>query len=262
VTAIRLLPPREWLETSIPTDHSMSNSLLSRLLTFSTNSGQELIVNLHGIGTPHSDVAPGESIFWINKNSFVNILDLIVAARSRSDLSIGITFDDGNMSDVEIALPELVKRGLSASFFICAGRIGAPHYLDRNALADLLAAGMEVGSHGMDHRNWRELDETMLETEVGTARRCIEDACGTTVKKVAIPFGSYDRRVLRRLRREAFESVYTSDRGLTRSKAWLKARNTINSGWLEADIRTLLIAKPSLKARLRQNAAILYKQLS
>ena len=147
-----------------------------------------------------------------------------------------ITFDDGNASDAAIALPELVKRGLKATFFVCAGRIGAPHYLDRVALADLLAAGMEIGTHGKDHRNWRGLDETTLDAELGEARRRIEDVCGVAVTKAAIPFGSYDRRLLQRLRRERFECVYTSDRGLARSEAWLKPRDTMDSTWLEADM--------------------------
>ena len=160
-----------------------------------------------------------------------------------------------------IALPELAKRSLKAAFFICARRIGAPHYLDRNALADLLAAGMEIGTHGMDHRDWRKLEEAALDAELGEARRRIEDICGTGVAKAAIPFGSYNRRVLKRLRRERFECVYTSDRGLARSKAWLKPRNTIDGTWLEADIKRVVAANPPLKARLRHNAAMLYKRL-
>ena len=77
-----------------------------------------------------------------------------------------ITFDDGNQSDAKIALPALVKRGLRASFFICAGRIGRPGYLDRVAIRDLLDAGMEVGSHGMRHLDWRKIDDTTLNVEI------------------------------------------------------------------------------------------------
>ena len=41
-----------------------------------------------------------------------------------------ITFDDGNVSDLTIALPELLKNGLRAEFFVCAGRLNDPNYLD------------------------------------------------------------------------------------------------------------------------------------
>jgi hypothetical protein len=55
--------------------------------------------------------------------------------------------------------------------------------------------------------------------------------------------------------------VYTSDRGLARSEAWLKPRNAMDSTWLEADMKRVLATQPSLKARLRRNAAMLYKRL-
>ena len=222
---------------------------------------QDLILSLHGIGTPHDGVSAKESFFWVTRQAFTTLLESIVAAPPGAYIPTVITFDDGNMSDALIALPELAKSGLKATFFVCAGRIGSPHYLDRLALADLLAAGMEIGTHGKDHRNWRGLDDTTLDAELGEARRCIEDVCGVAVTKAAIPFGSYDRRLLQRLRRERFECVYTSDRGLARSEAWLKPRETVDRTWLEADMKQILNTKPSLKARLRREAAMLYKRL-
>src|SRR5262249_24536225 len=135
---------------------------------------QELILSLHGIGTPHVGVSADESFFWITRQKFATLLDSI-AAMPEAAVPIVITFDDGNASDAAIALPELAKRGLNAIFFVCAGRIGVPYYLDQPALADLLAAGMEIGSHGKDHRDWRYLDDAALCAELGDAQRRIED---------------------------------------------------------------------------------------
>ena len=221
---------------------------------------QELTLCLHGIGTPHDGVAPSESFFWVTRQAFTMLLDNI-ATRRAADIPAIITFDDGNASDALIAMPELAKRGLKAIFFICAGRIGAPHYLDRVALAELIAAGMEIGTHGKDHRNWRGLDETTLNAELGEGRRRIEDVCGRAVTKAAIPFGSYDRRVLKRLRAERFACVYTSDRGTAPSDSWLRSRDTMDSTWSEPEIREVLAAKPSLRVHLRRKAATLYKRL-
>ena len=222
---------------------------------------QELIFNLHGIGTPHNDISPGESPFWVTRELFVSLLDQILVASTNPNLSITITFDDGNMSDACIALPELSKRGLKAAFFVCARRIGTANYLDQRSCADLLAEGMEIGTHGMDHRDWRTLNDATLDVELGEARRRIEDICGATVTKAAIPFGSYNRHVLQRLRREQFECVYTSDRGLARPEAWIKPRNTMDCNWLEADIKCILGGKQSTGARLRHDAVMLYKSL-
>jgi peptidoglycan/xylan/chitin deacetylase (PgdA/CDA1 family) len=222
---------------------------------------QELVVNLHGIGAPHEDVPAEEVPFWVTHEQFKTFLDRVVAAQPTPPVPIVITFDDGNASDVTIALPELTKRGLKAAFFICAGRIGKRHYLDRSAVDDLLQAGMEIGTHGMHHRNWRELDYEALEVELGEARRRIADLCGKAITSAAIPFGSYDRRVLGRLRQENLTCVYSSDRGLARREAWLKPRETMDSGWQVIDIDRMLAARPSLKARLRRDVAMLVKAM-
>ena len=222
---------------------------------------QELIISLHGIGTPHNGVSADEAFFWVTQNAFTTLLENMVATAPTADVPAFITFDDGNASDASIAMPELAKHGLRATFFVCSGRIGASHYLDRVALGDLLGAGMEIGTHGKDHRNWRGLDESTLNAELGEAKRRIEDLCGVAVTKAAIPFGAYDRRLLTRLRRERFACVYTSDRGLARSDAWLKPRDTMDNKWLEADMKRALAAMPSLKSRLRRDAAMLYKRL-
>jgi peptidoglycan/xylan/chitin deacetylase (PgdA/CDA1 family) len=221
----------------------------------------EVILNLHGIGSPHHGVPSDEPFYWVTKQAFASLLDDVVASRATSSVPTALTFDDGNESDAKIALPALTKRGLKAAFFILAGRIGTPHYLDRKALSDLMSAGMEIGTHGMNHLNWRKLDETALNVEITDARRRIEDTCGIAITKAAIPFGSYDRRVLKRLRNEGFKSVYTSDGGLAKADAWLKPRETLNGFMSETDIRSLLTTYPTLRARLRRSAARIYKEL-
>jgi peptidoglycan/xylan/chitin deacetylase (PgdA/CDA1 family) len=162
---------------------------------------RELILNFHGLGMPHSGVGADEEPFWLSRRTFVAMIDRIAFMGEDAGAPTSITFDDGNASDATIALPELVKRGLTATFFVCADRIGLPHYLDRSAIDDLLQAGMAIGSHGMRHRDWRKLDDGALDEEISGARARLADVCGKPVQMASIPFGSYDRRVLARLRR-------------------------------------------------------------
>lgn len=185
------------------------------------------IVNLtfHGTGTCPRALDAGEDDVWLGADEFAAVLD---AAAVRED--VRITFDDGNASDVEHALPALRDRGLHATFFVVAGRLGAPDFLDTGALEELTAAGMGVGCHGMDHRAWRGLDGAALEQELVAAKATLEDALGGPVSEAACPFGSYDRRVLTQLRRAGYARVYTSDRGTARPDAWLQPRNTLHRG--------------------------------
>jgi peptidoglycan/xylan/chitin deacetylase (PgdA/CDA1 family) len=181
-------------------------------------------VNLtfHGIGPPTRRLGPGERGVWLTVPTFLSVLD---AVAERTD--VALTFDDGNASDVEHALPALQSRGLGATFFLSAGRLGEPGFLGAEDVPRLTAAGMAIGSHGMRHRPWRGLDEAALREELVVAREMLVEAAGVPITQASCPFGAYDRRVLSALRHCGYERVYSSDRGTARRDAWLQARNTV-----------------------------------
>jgi peptidoglycan/xylan/chitin deacetylase (PgdA/CDA1 family) len=113
---------------------------------------------------------------------------------------------------------------------------------------------MTVGSHGMRHRPWRELDEPALEEELVDARRILEDVVERPVTEAACPFGSYDRRVLGALRRGSYRHVYTSDRGPARRGDWLQARNTITARDGDEQLRRILTERDGLLRRAKLTA--------
>src|SRR5262245_24418598 len=178
------------------------------------------VVNLtfHGIGDPKRLIRSDESRVWISTEQFYSILDAICARPN-----VRVTFDDGNSSDLDIALPALLRRGLNASFFVLAGRLNQPGSLSTSGLRTLVASGMRVGLHGMNHVPWRGLDEIGLRSEVVEARKRLEDAIGQGITWAAFPFGAYGRRAVHRLRLEGFARAYTSDRGPAKEDAWMQA---------------------------------------
>ena len=186
------------------------------------------LVNLcfHGIGVPgERQLEPQEDLYWVGADAFEDMLDALARGPGAR-----ITFDDGNASDVEVALPALLRRGLRGSFFVIAGRLDEPGSLSRADVRELARQGMTVGCHGMRHRNWRRLDEDGIQEEFVTARRLISDAAGEPVQEAACPFGEYNRRALRELRRQGFSRVYTIDgRPARRSDAWLQHRYIVRS---------------------------------
>ena len=68
-----------------------------------------VIINVHGIGTTERALDPGEDETWVSVGQFERMLDL---AAGRDD--VRFTFDDGNESDITVALPRLLERGLTA----------------------------------------------------------------------------------------------------------------------------------------------------
>ncbi|WP_372671343.1 polysaccharide deacetylase family protein [Amycolatopsis kentuckyensis] len=177
---------------------------------------------LHGIGRPARQLDPGEDERWVTVEQFERVLDVVA---ERDD--VHLTFDDGNESDVEIALPRLVDHGLTAEFFPLAGRLGQRGYLDRDGLRELTRAGMEIGSHGWEPRDWRRLDDRQASRELTEAPKLLGDLCGRPVRRYSLPFGAYDRRVLTRLRQAGATRVYTSSGGPASRDGWLQARTEL-----------------------------------
>jgi peptidoglycan/xylan/chitin deacetylase (PgdA/CDA1 family) len=215
-----------------------------------------LNLNFHGIGTPARKLDPGEADVWVSRERFEALLDRAAALGG-----VRITFDDGNQSDLELALPALRRRSLTATFFVVAGRLGAPGFLGSDDVRALQAAGMTIGCHGMDHRPWRRLDDAALEQELVDARGVLEDVVAGPVTAAACPFGSYDRRVLRALRRSGYTEVHTSDRGLARPGDWMQARNTVHAGDDARLLDRILDAHRSTSRGLRHRAKLLAKRL-
>jgi peptidoglycan/xylan/chitin deacetylase (PgdA/CDA1 family) len=191
-----------------------------------------VIINVHGIGATQRVLDPGEDRTWISVEQFEEMLDL---AAGRDD--VRFTFDDGNSSDVTVALPRLLARGMTAEFFVLAGQLDRPGRLDADGVRELVRAGMVIGSHGWDHLDWRRIDDRQAELEFTRAHEVLGEVVGEAVDTVAIPFGSYDRHVLRHLRRARTRRVYTSDGGTARPDAWLQPRTSLHHAvdrpWME-----------------------------
>jgi peptidoglycan/xylan/chitin deacetylase (PgdA/CDA1 family) len=207
-------------------------------------------ITVHGIGPTNRELDDGEDRTWVGIGQFEQMLDLAVG---RDD--VRITFDDGNASDVVIALPRLLERGLQAEFFVLAGLLGRPDRLDADGVRELRDAGMGIGSHGWAHRDWRRVDAVQADEEIDRAHDVLGEIIGQPVATVAIPFGSYDRHVLRRLRQAKVRRAYTSDGGRARSGSWLQPRNSLHKDIDAAWLQHVLAGRSRLATRARRFAA-------
>jgi peptidoglycan/xylan/chitin deacetylase (PgdA/CDA1 family) len=201
-------------------------------------------INLHGIGEPGRELEPGEDDYWISHAAFLSVLDAVA-----DHPGVRLSFDDGNASDVELALPALTERGLTADFFVLAGRLGTPGSVDADGVRELAAAGMTVGSHGMHHRSWREVRGEDRADEFVEARRVLRDVIGAEVTSAACPRGQYDRRVLADLRRLGYRTVFTSDPRPAAAGGWLQPRFTVRCADTGETVRAAMLAPRPLAER-------------
>jgi len=144
---------------------------------------------------------------------FQKHLDLYVRLREADGTGLWpeITFDDGHVSNLELAAPLLQSRGLTATFFITVGWTGKkPGYMGWPELQALHQAGHSIGAHGWSHTLLTHCSDRELQTELGQARLTLEDKLGAAITTMSLPGGRYNRRVLAACEQAGYTEIYTS----------------------------------------------------
>jgi peptidoglycan/xylan/chitin deacetylase (PgdA/CDA1 family) len=116
--------------------------------------------------------------------------------------AVVLTFDDGYLSVLSEALPAMQELGFRGTVFVISGLVGLNaaaarernRYIDRdllgwNHLAELAAAGFEIGSHTVRHPDLRRLDAPDLDRELRDSRAELEQRLQRPVESFAYPFG-------------------------------------------------------------------------
>jgi peptidoglycan/xylan/chitin deacetylase (PgdA/CDA1 family) len=97
-----------------------------------------------------------------------------------------LTYDDGpEPGGTDAVLRVLAEHGVTATFFVLLSRTRRFPGL----LADLLAAGHEVGLHGVDHQRLTTLDPAHVAQRTADARHELEDTIGREVRWFRPPYG-------------------------------------------------------------------------
>lgn len=116
----------------------------------------------------------------------------VVAGRVPNELAgpfYGITFDDGLASDYRFAFPVLRELRLRATFFVVPTLVDTPGYVTWAELREMVASGMEVGSHSLTHPFVDGLDAGGIRREFGDSKAIIEDRLGAAVRAASLPRG-------------------------------------------------------------------------
>lgn len=213
---------------------------------------RHLYLTCHGLGTAPAGIDGEARRFWLPVDVFARTLVVADELERDAGVEIRFTFDDGNASDYLYALPLLLAGQRSATFFICAGLIGQPGYLDAGQLREIAAAGMTIGSHGYEHRNWRVASDRDLDHELKGGKRAIEALVDQPIVIASTPFGAIDRRVVDAAATAGFKSLFASSGGFATGDSGLIPRNTLKADFMpEWDL-------PRLASRLHRAWAGIY----
>jgi len=213
-----------------------------------------LILTYHGVGSADGALAVPADLLAAHLDvvreraaAVRTITELAAALRSDtlSDGTVAITFDDGLASAVSQAAPLLGERGLRATFFCVAGRLGGtsdwPTARARSPrlplatvseVAALSAGGHELGAHGYTHAPLVSDDEALLRHELVEARAILEDATGAPVPTFAYPYGAGPTAAAEVLVQETYDAACTTRAALVRAGEGVYALPRVDAHYL------------------------------
>ncbi len=196
---------------------------------------------------------PADYSYVLSTEEFKRHLDLFADARRHGSGMFWpeITFDDGHLSNYELALPMLAARDMTATFFITVGWTGSrTDYMGWQQLQAVHAAGHRIGAHGWTHTLLTHCDERALHKELNEARQTLEDRLGTSITTMSLPGGRYNQRVLRACEQAGYSRIYTSVPQLEHAGSTLVGRLNLRSRTSSEWLRQLLTPESSLLAKL------------
>jgi peptidoglycan/xylan/chitin deacetylase (PgdA/CDA1 family) len=135
---------------------------------------------------------------------------LVRSQRSLSTIVI-LTFDDGYSDQYRYAYPLLKRFGDSATFFITAANVGIPRHLSWRQIRIMIAGGMSIGGHSLDHIDLSALDPAEQRHQIGTDLRDIVRYAHVIPLSFAYPGGTFDRATVRALRSLGILFGFTTD---------------------------------------------------
>jgi len=182
------------------------------------------VLMYHGVGDP----APfGEAHYTFGEEAFdrhlhllgqgrVVSLDALLEGRAPPG-SVVLTFDDGERSVAQRALPLMKARNMVGTLFVTTGWIGTKGYVEGDDLGLLAQEGWTIGTHGVTHRFLSDLGHADLSQELVQSRDALTRILGQPPLHMSLPGGREDHRVLQQVREAGYRSLCTSTVGVNSS---------------------------------------------
>ena len=163
---------------------------------------------------------------------FDELFSIMEGREAPTGREVLITFDDGYESFRTLVTPALAARGMTATVFVVAGRVGSYNSWDADyksgfdrrelmsgdGLKEVAAAGMYVGSHSWTHPDFNRCSEAEVGSELRRSRDALEELLGRAVQDFSYPFGTYSKRHFALLQSCGYRcavSIFSSEKYVT-----------------------------------------------
>jgi peptidoglycan/xylan/chitin deacetylase (PgdA/CDA1 family) len=134
-----------------------------------------------------------------------------------------VTFDDGHISFLENALPELEKRQIPAAVFVVSEKLGQYPDWANFSTEPLTNEGMMtadqlreisdrvvIGSHTMTHPVLTQLSEDDAMRELKGSRQALEQILGKKIALFSFPYGAFNQNLVDCSRKAGYERIFTN----------------------------------------------------
>jgi peptidoglycan/xylan/chitin deacetylase (PgdA/CDA1 family) len=150
-----------------------------------------------------------------NGYASISVAQLAKTLKTGSPLpqrSVVITFDDGNEDVYENAFPIMKEFGYIGTVYIIAGRLKTAGFLNKEQIRELLDAGWEIGSNGMNQIaiNYHY---TSVWGEVAESRKKLEKTLGVVVETFAYPYGIVDG-IIQKVVKDNYKTAVTQGKSI------------------------------------------------
>jgi len=166
---------------------------------------------------------------WLQKKGYrtLSLQEFMDGVKQQSfpEKSVLITFDDGYEGIYFLAVPELRKRQMHATFFIIPDAVntvlqGYP-YVTGKELQEMADDPLfSIGSHTMTHPFLTRIGPQERAEELARSKDYLEKLTGGPVPALAYPYGDYDGAVIAALKEAGYQAGFAvDDRGTANEPA-------------------------------------------
>lgn len=151
----------------------------------------------------------------------------LAAGRAGEGRTFVLTFDDGYMDNLEVAMPVIQDLCVPAMMFLVSDWVTAPpadgqRYMGPAAVERWRAAGLDIGSHGAAHQRFSRLSHAEAAADLARSKETLTTLAGGPIRHFACPWGVAKAdyvpdRDPALARQTGYRSFFTTRRGVATS---------------------------------------------
>ncbi len=138
------------------------------------------------------------------------------------DKAVGLSIDDAFDSFAQQALPLLQKYAFPVTLFVNTDAVGTADYLDWAQLKDVMARGVEIGSHTASHAYLVEMEEgethdqwrQRIRADIEKSKAALKSHLGIEPEVFAYTYGEYSPAVIDVVKSAGFKAAYAQQSGV------------------------------------------------